>query len=150
MWLCWLECCRINQKVMGLISDQDTCLSGRFVPWSRGNRFVFFSHSNVLPLSLSLSSPSSKINEHVLSWGSDYTTHKAPCLIRHRCKKGGLYDLLFITLGACFWAEVSNFWEINWLAHCGFGVSRATNQLRPVPCGNLATEAPEKKEMKAL
>ena len=44
MWLSWLEHGPINQKVVGLIPGQGTCLDCGFGPWSghiRGNQIMF-------------------------------------------------------------------------------------------------------------
>ena len=71
VWLSWLEHCAVSQKFVGLIPSLGTYLGCGFGPQSgcmRGNQSMFLSHIN-LSVSLSLSSPLSQINKHVLGWG---------------------------------------------------------------------------------
>ena len=70
VWLSWLEHRTVvNWKGAGSILGQGTCLVCKLSPRSgactRGNQSMFHSHINV-PLSLSVPSPLSKINTHVL------------------------------------------------------------------------------------
>ena len=57
VWLSWLEYHPVDQKVMGLIPSQGTCLGCGFGPWlgriwQATNRSFFLSPSPYLPLSL--------------------------------------------------------------------------------------------------
>ena len=67
VWLSWLEYHPVDQKVMGLIPSQGTCLGCGFGPWlgriwQATNRSFFLSPSPYLPLSLRSKS---------VSWGKE-------------------------------------------------------------------------------
>ena len=69
VWLSWLEHCPVNQKVVGSIPSQSTCLGCRFSSQSGHVQEAtnpFSLTSKFLSLSLSIPSPLSKINKHVL------------------------------------------------------------------------------------
>ena len=49
VWLVWVECCPVNQKVAGSIPSKDTCLGCGSAPW-----LIHVSLSSSLPLSLEI------------------------------------------------------------------------------------------------
>ena len=68
-WGNWLECCSMNQMVVGFIPGHSTYLCGGFNPWSVVYRRQLISVSHI-DVSLYLISPLSKINKNI-SLGED-------------------------------------------------------------------------------
>ena len=95
MWLTWLECRPVSQKVAGSIPGQSTCLGCRFSPqWGlmqQATNWCFSFASIFFTLFLSPHSLLSEINKHVLGW---------------RLKKKS--PLIYLCISYCFYFFLEN------------------------------------------